>query len=320
MDDGFNPAKTLEQTRKLVEGDQVAAIFSSLGPGTLAIRKYLTQHNVPLLILGDGDTVWDDRNESPMSVAFIPNFVAEGKAFAQYLIRHHPRATVAVLVENGPLGRRGLEGLQEGLNGRGSPRIVATATHEIPDPTRDSQIFTLKASNADVLVNLSSPRNAAQVIRRLSEIGWKPVHLLSYVSTSVDSVLEPAGLENSKDIVSTGFMKQPSDPSWKDDAAIKEYYAWMKRYYPEGDAADVLNAYGYLTAATMEHVLRRCKSDLSRENMLRQARSLQDLELPMLLPGIKVDLQRNPARMINQLQMIRFDGQRWVRFGDVLRP
>lgn len=320
VDDGFNPAKTLEQTRKLVEEDQVAALFSSLGPGTLAIRKYLGQKKVPLLILGDGDTVWDDRTESPMTVAFIPDFASEGRAFAQYLILHHPKANVAVLVENGPLGRRGLEGLQAALKSRDEPRIVATATHEIVDPTRDSQIFALKASNADVLVNFSSPRNAAQVIRRMSEIGWKPLHLMSYVATSVEAVLEPAGLSNSTGIISTGFMKQPSDPGWKDDAAIKEYFAWMKQYYPEGSPTDVYNAYGYVTAAAMVHVLRQCGNDLSRENLLRQALNLRDVELPLLLPGIKADLRHNPARMLNQLQMLRFDGKRWVRVGDVIRP
>ncbi len=232
LDDGFNPAKTLEQTRKLVELDQVLALFSPLGPGTLAIRKYTSQQRVPMLILGDGDSVWDDRNESPLSVAFIPAFEAEGRAFAQYLIQH----------------------------------------------------------------------------------------LLSYVSASVDSVLEPAGLNNSAGIISTGFLKQPSDPAWRDDAQMNEYFAFMSRYYPAGNAADGYNAYGYLTAAAMVHVLRQCADDLSRENLLRQAQNFQNMELPLLLPGIKVDSRPNPARPMNQLQVLKFDGKRWVRVGEVLKP
>jgi branched-chain amino acid transport system substrate-binding protein len=313
VDDGFNPAKTVEQTRRLIEADQVLAMFSSLGPGTVAVKKYVNQKQVPYLFLGDGAKEWDDRTASPWSVAFIPAFEGEGRAFARHIDRRHPKAKVAVLAENGILGREGLNGFEQAVRSGVSFQLVAVAWHELGDPTRDSQLATLKASGADVLVNWSSPRNATQVIRRLREIGWRPVHLLSYVSTSVEAVLAPAGLDSSTGIISTGFLKQPSDPAWKDDPDMQEYFAWMKRFYPDGDPADGYNAYGYLAAQAMVHVLRKCGDDLTRENLMRQASSIRDLELPLLLPGIRVDSGTNRARPLNQLQMLRFDGSRWVR-------
>ena len=313
LDDGFNPAKTVEQTRKLVEAEQVFAIFSSLGPGTLAVRKYVDQKKIPYLFIGDGGKEWDDHAGDSWSMAFIPAFESEGRAFARYIDRNHAKAKVAVLAENGPLGRDGWNGFEQAVKAGVSFQVVAVAWHEITEPTRDSQLATLKASGADVLVNWSSPRNAAQVIRRLPEMGWRPVHLLSYVSTSVEAVLVPAGLDNSTGIVSTGFLKQPSDPSWNDDPGMREYFAWMKRFYPDGDPADGYNAYGYLTAQAMVHVLRKCGDDLTRENLMRQATSISDLELPLLLSGIKVESRANPSRPLNQLQLLRFNGIRWVR-------
>jgi branched-chain amino acid transport system substrate-binding protein len=320
LDDSFNPAKTVEQTRKLIEAERVFAMFSSLGPGTLAVRKYVNQKKVPYLFIGDGGREWDEHTGDFWSMAFIPAFTSEGLAFARYIDRAHPRAKVAVLAENGPLGRDGLYGFEQAVTAGVSFEVVAVAWHEITEPTRDSQLATLKASRADVLVDWSSPRNAAQVIRRLPEMGWRPVHLLSYVSTSVEAVLAPAGLDNSTDIIGTGFLKQPSDPAWRDDPSMKEYFAWMKRFYPDGDAADVYNAYGYLTAQAMAHVLRKCGDDLTRENLMRQATSISDLELPLLRPGINVDSRTNPSRPLNQLQLLKFDGRRWERIAETLRP
>jgi len=313
VDDGFNPAKTVEQTRKLIEDDQVLAMFSSLGPGAVAVKKYVNQKQVPYLFLGDGAKEWDDQKATPWSVAFIPAFEDEGRAFARYIDRHHPGARVAVLAENGILGREGLNGFEQAIKAGVSFKLIAVAWHELGDPTRDSQLFSLKASVADVLVNWSSPRNATQVIRRMHEMGWRPIHLLSYVSTSVDAVLGPAGLDKSVGIISTGFLKQPSDPTWKTDPGMLEYFASMKRFYPEGNPADGYNVYGYLAAQAMVHVLSKCGGDLTRENLMRQATSISGLELPLLLPGIKVDSGTNRARPLNRLHLLRFDGRRWVR-------
>ncbi len=248
----------------------------------------------------------------------MPSFETEGRAFGHYIANNYPKARVAVLGDNRELGRDGLYGLREALKGR-SAEIVAVATHEIEAPTVDSQIVTLQASGADVFVDWSSPKTAAQVIRKLNDIGWRPVHLLSYVSSSVEAVLVPAGLDKSVGIVTTGYLKHPSDPTWKDDPGMKEFFAWMHQFYPAGNL-DEYNAYAYTLAQAMVYVVRKCGENLTRDNLMLQAKSIRDLELPLLLPGIKVNTSPSNYRPVKPLQMLRFDGQQWVRIGELFEP
>jgi branched-chain amino acid transport system substrate-binding protein len=320
LDDGFNPAKTVEQTRRLVESDEVLALFNSLGPGPLAIQKYVNQRKVPLLFVGSGAKEWDDPEHFPWSMGLQPGFEGEGRAFGKYIARNYPKAKVAVLAVNADLGRDGVNGLREVLAKYPSVEIVAVVSHEITDPNIDSQIVTLQASGADVLIDWAIPKTSAQVIRKLHDIGWKPMHLLSTVSNSVAAVLVPAGVDKAVGIVTTEFLKDPSDPAWKDDAAMKEYFSWMRRFYPDGNPEDGNNAYAYLAAQTMVHVLKKCGDDLTRENLMRQAASINHMDAPMLMPGISLNTSTTNYRPIRQLQMLRFDGKEWVRAGDVLEP
>jgi len=317
LDDGFNPAKTVEQTRKLVEEDQVLALFNSLGPGQQAVKKYVSQNKVPHLFIGSGAREWDDPKQFPWSMGFAPAFEAEGRAFGSYILQHYPHAKVGVLAVNLDLGRDGLQGLQEVLAQNGGAIVVQVAWHEYTDPTVDSQLVALKAAGADVLVDWSNPKTAAQVIRKLHDIGWRPLHLLSFVSSSIEAVLRPAGLEKSIGIVTTGFLKHPSDPTWRGDPAMNEYLAWMKKFYPDGDTADAYNVYAYLAAETMTYVLKQCGDDLTRENVMRKAASIHDLELPLLLPGLKVNTSASNYRPVSYLQLLRFDGTRWARIAGV---
>ena len=321
LDDGFNPAKTVEQTRKLVEGEEVLALFNALGPGQQAIRKYVNQKKVPLLFVGSGAKEWDDPEHFPWSMGLQPAFEGEGRAFGKYIARKYPKAKVAVLTVNNDLGRDGVNGLREVLANNPSVEIVSIVSHEITDSTIDSQIVTLQASGADVLVDWANPpKTAAQVIRKLRDVGWKPVHLLSFVSSSIEAVLVPAGVDKSIGIVTTGFLKDPSNPAWKDDAAMREYFSWMRRFYPDGNPADLFNTYAYLAAQTMVHVLKRCGDDLTRENLMRQAASISHMEAPILLPGISLSTSTTNYRPIRQIQMLTFDGKQWVRVGDVFEP
>ena len=320
LDDGFNPAKTVEQTRKLVEGEEVLALFNALGPGQLAIQKYVNQRKVPLLFVGSGAKEWDDPAHFPWSMGFQPGFEGEGRAFGKYIAHNYPKAKVAVLAVNADLGRDGVNGLREVLAKNSSVEIVAIASHEITDPSIDSQIVTLQASGADVLIDWATPKTSAQVIRKLHDIGWKPVHLLSVVSSSIEAVLIPAGADKAVGIVTTSFLKDPANPVWRDDPAMKAYVAWMRKFYPDGDPADGANAYAYLAAQTMVHVLKKCGDDLTRENLLRQAVSIDHIELPMLLPGIGLSTSTTNYRPIRQIQMATFDGKQWVRVGDVFEP
>jgi branched-chain amino acid transport system substrate-binding protein len=320
LDDGFNPAKTVEQTRKLVEDDEVLSLFNALGPGQLAIQKYVNQKKVPLLFVGSGAKEWDDPGHFPWSMGLNPAFEGEGRAFAKYITRNYPKAKVGVLAVNADLGRDGVKGLREALAKNPSFEIVAIVSYEITDPSVDSQIVTLQASGADVLIDWAGPKTAAQIIRKLHDMGWKPVHLLSSVSSSIEAVLIPAGTDNAVGIVTTGYLKGPADPNWKDDPAMKEYFAWMRKFYPDGNAADSINVYAYLAAQTMVHVLKKCGDDLTRDNLMRQAASINHFEPPILLPGISLSTSTTNYRPIHQIQMRIFDGKQWVKIGDVFEP
>jgi branched-chain amino acid transport system substrate-binding protein len=316
-DDGFSPPKTVEQARKLVESDEVLLIFQSLGtPTNNAIQKYLNANKVPQLFVATGATKFGDPKNFPWTMGWQPTYQIEGRIYAKYLLQNHPNGKIAILYQNDDSGRDYIKGLKDGLEGK--IQVVAETPYEPTDPTVDSQIITLKASGADIFFNESSPKFAAQAIKKVAELGWKPVHLLASISASVGSVLRPAGLENSKGILSSGYLKDPTDPTWKGDLAIKDWAAFMDKYYPDGDKTTTFTVYGYLTAQTMVQVLKQCGDDLTRENVMKQAANLKDLELGMLLPGIKINTGPNDYYPIKQMQMSRFNGEYGVLFGPVI--
>jgi len=316
-DDGFSPPKTVEQARKLVESDGVLLIFHSLGtaPNT-AIQKYMNAKRIPHLFVATGATKFGDPKHFPWTMGWQPTYQTEGRIFAKYLLTNHPSAKIAVLYQNDDFGKDYLKGLTDGLAGK--MQIVGEAPYEVTDPTVDSEIVALKSTGAEVFFNASSAKFAAQAIRKAAELNWKPVHILASISNSVGSVLKPAGVENAKGIISAGFLKDPTDPTWKNDPATMEWNAFMDRYLPGGDKASTFPVYGYLLAQTMVQVLKQCGDELSRENIMRQAANLNDLELGMLLPGIKINTGPNDYFPIEQMQMTRFNGEYTELFGPVL--
>jgi ABC-type branched-subunit amino acid transport system substrate-binding protein len=317
-DDGYSPPKTIEQARKLVESDEVLLIFQPLGTaGNSAIQKYLNAKKVPQLFVASGATKWGDPKNFPWTIGFQPNYQSEGRIFAKYIIEHKPQARIGVLYQNDDFGRDVLKGLKDGLGEKAS-LIVAEANYEISDPTADSQIVKLKTANADVFVDLTSPRFAAQAIRKVAELGWKPMHFLSSVSGSIGSVLQPAGLENAKGILSTAYTKDPSDPLWTSDPMMIKWNAFMDKYLPSANKADQGYISSYMATQTLVEVLRRCGDDLSRANVMRQAASLRDFEVDVLLPGIKLNTSPTDFFPVEQMQMRRFDGQVWELFGPVM--
>jgi branched-chain amino acid transport system substrate-binding protein len=319
LDDGYSPPKTFEQTRRLVEQENVAFIFSSLGtPTGVVVHKYLNEKNVPQLFQSSGATFWGDPEHFPWSMGWQPNYQTEGAIYGRYLLRVKPNARVAVLYQNDDAGRDYVAGFKAGLGTEAAQRmIIAVATYETTDPTLESQIVALQASGADVLFDNSTPKFAAQAIRKVYDVGWHPVHFLMSVASSVSAVLEPAGFDKSQDLVSAAYLKDPNDPQWKDDPAYKDWLAFMQRYDPEGNLGDSFNVSGYALAQTVVQVLKQCGDDLSRENIMRQAANL-DLELPMLLPGIKVRTSPNNFYPVQRMRLARFEGKQWALFGEVL--
>jgi len=322
LDDGYSPPKTVEQTRRLIEQDEVLLMFGSLGTAhNTAVQKYLNARKVPQLFIGSISNKWNDPKNFPWTMALpIPPRI-EAAIYASYILSKRPGARIAVLYQNDDFGKDYLASLKEALAARAATMVVAEVSYEVTDPTVDSQVVTLKGSGADVLMNFSTPKAAAQVIRKVYDIGWKPTHFISVASTSVAAVLAPAGLEKSTGLISATFAKDPSDPSWRDDREVKAWFAWMKQYYPEGSTTDLLNVTGYVFAAALVQVLQRCGDDLSRENVMRQATNLRDVELPMLLPGVKMNTTPTDYVPFKQMQLRGFDGTRWVRFGEMIsRP
>jgi branched-chain amino acid transport system substrate-binding protein len=316
-DDGYSPPKTVEQARKLLESDEVLLLFQTLGtPCNTAIQKYMNAKKVPQLFVATGATKWNDPKHFPWTMGWQPNYQSEGHIYAQYLIKNHPNGKVGILYQNDDYGKDYVKGLKDGLNGK--LPIVAELPYETTDPTVDSQIINLKASGADVFYNVTTPKFAAQAIKKAAEIEWKPIHLLNNVSNSVGSVLKPAGLDNSKDILSTQYLKDPTDPTWKNDPAYKEWLAFMDKYYPDGDKTSTFTVYGYLAAQTMVQVLKQAGDNLTRENIMRQAASLQEFQLGMLLPSITINTSPTDYAPIKQMQMEKFNGERWELFGPVL--
>jgi len=316
-DDSFSPAKTVEQARKLVESDEVLLIFQSLGtPTNNAIQKYLNDRKVPQLFVATGATKFGDPKNFPWTMGWQPTYQTEGRIYAKYILEKLPQARIGILYQNDDSGRDYLKGLKDGLGAEATKRmIVGELPYEPADPTVDRQIVTLKTLGADVFFNEASPKFAAQAIRKAAEIGWKPVQFIASISNSVGSVLRPAGLENAKGILSTNYFKDPTDPTWKDDPAIKEWAAFMDHYFPEGDKTSTFSVYGYLTAQTMVQVLTQCGDELTRENVMRQAANLKNVKLGLLLPGIVIKTGPADYFPVEQMQMSQFNGEHGELFG-----
>jgi branched-chain amino acid transport system substrate-binding protein len=308
-----------EKRATLIEQENVAFIFSSLGtPTGITVHKYLNDKKVPQLFQASGATFWGDPQHYPWSIGWQPNYQTEGAIYGRYLRQRKPDAKVAVLYQNDDAGRDYFAGFKAGLGPELAKRmIVAVATYEVTDPTLDSQIVSLQSSGADVLFDNSTPKFAAQAIRKVYDVGWRPLHFLMSVATSVSAVLEPAGFDKSQGLITAAYLKDPNDPQWKDDQAYKDWLAFMRTYYPEGDLGDSFNVYGYSLAQTLVQVVMQCGNDLSRENLMKQAASL-DLPLPMLLPGIKVHTSPTDFYPLQRMRLARFEGKQWVLFGDVL--
>jgi branched-chain amino acid transport system substrate-binding protein len=318
-DDHYSPPKAVEQARKLVESDEVLLIFQSLGtPSNTAIQKYMNSKKVPQLFVATGATKWGDPKNFPWTMGWQPTYQSEGRIYAKFLLTNHPNAKIGILYQNDDYGKDYVKGLKDGLGDKAKTMIVAEVPYETADPTVDSQMVRLKASGADVFFNVTTPKFAAQAIKKAAEIGWQPIHLLNNVSQSVGSVLRPAGLENAKGIYSSYYLKDANDPQWQDDAAMKEWRAFMDKYFPEGDKTSSFTTYGYAVAQTLEQALKQCGDDLTRENVMKQAANLKSLQIGLLLPGIKITTSPDDYYPIEQMQMQRFNGERWEPVGDVM--
>src|SRR5690242_3596174 len=318
-DDGYSPPKAVEQVRKLVESDEVLLIFQSLGtPSNTAIQKYMNAKKVPQLFVATGATKWGDPQHFPWTMGWQPSYQSEGRIYAKYLLEKHPNAKIGILYQNDDYGKDYVKGLKDGLGPKAASMVISEQPYETSDPTVDSQIVNLKASGADVFFNVTTPKFAAQAIKKAAEIGWKPVHLLNNVSQSIGGVLKPAGLENSVGILSTYYLKDSTDPGIKDDPGYKDWLAFMDKYFPEGDKTSSFTVYGYTVAQTLAQVLKQCGDNLTRENVMKQAASLKDLEFGMLLPGIKINTSATDFYPIQQMQMQRFTGDRWELIGPVM--
>ena len=315
LDDGYAPPKTVEQTRKLVEQEEVLLIFGSLGTATnTAIHKYLNARKVPHIMLATAALKWDDPANFPWSMALVPNQRADTPAFAAYLEKVRPDAKVAVLYQNDDYGKDYVRMLRKELSERAAKVVVvAEASYEVTDATIDSQLIALKDSGADALFSFTTPKFAAMSIRKVYDLGWRPLHFVPTNASSVEAVLRPAGIEKAVGLISAAFVKDPSELDWKNDPATKEYLAFMQRYYPGADALDTQNVVGYVSAQAVVQVLRQCGDDLTRENVMRQAANLKGVELPMLLPGIRLNTSPTDYTPIKQMNLRRFDGKSWAR-------
>jgi branched-chain amino acid transport system substrate-binding protein len=318
-DDGYSPPKTVEMVRKLVEQDQVLFVFQTLGtPSNTAIHKYMNARKVPQLHVATGATKWNDPKNYPWTMGWQPNYQTEGHVYARHILQTKPDAKIGILYQNDDYGKDYVKGLRDALGDKAKSMIVAEVSYEVSEPTVDSQIVQLQASGANVFFNVTTPKFAAQAIRKAYDIGWKPVQYLNNVSISVGSVLTPAGLEKSAGLITTAYHKDATDQRWADDPAMKQWLAFMKKYYPEGNLADSFNVYGYSVAATVHQVLKQAGNELTRENIMRQAASLKDLRVDTLLPKILINTSKDDYAPIEAVQLQRFNGKQWELFGDVM--
>jgi len=318
-DDAYSPPKAVEQARKLVESDEVLLIFQSLGtPSNTAIQKYMNAKKVPQLFVATGATKWGDPKHFPWTMGWQPPYQAEARIYAKYLLDKHPNAKIGILYQNDDYGKDYVKGMTDGLGAKATTMIVAEQPYETSDPTVDSQMVNLKASGAEVFFNVTTPKFAAQAIKKSAEIGWKPLHLLNNVSQSIGGVLKPAGLDNSTGILSSYYLKDATDPGLTNDSGYKDWLAFMDKYFAEGDKTSSFTVYGYTAAQTLVQVLKQCGDNLTHANVMKQAAALKDLELGMLLPGIKINTSETDFYPIKQLQMQRFNGERWQSIGPVM--
>ena len=318
VDDGYIPAKTVEQIRDLVENQKVLFLFNTLGtPQNTAIRKYLNDAKVPQLFVATGADKWGDYQHFPWTMGWQPSYQVEARIYAKYILANKPGAKIAVLYQNDDFGKDYLIGLKQGLGADAEKMTVSTQSYETTEPTVDSQIVSLQGSGADTLLVAATPKFAAQSIHKVGELGWKPLFFMTNVSISVASVMKPAGLENGTGIITASYGKDPTDPTWKADAGFKGYVAWMQKWQPQGDINDANNSYGYSVAQTLVQVLKQCGDNLTRENVMKQAASL-NMVLPMSLPGIRVTTSATDFHPIKQMQLAKFTGTTWELFGEVL--
>ncbi|KPG01233.1 branched-chain amino acid ABC transporter substrate-binding protein [Rhodopseudomonas sp. AAP120] len=318
-DDAYSPAKAVEQARKLVEGDEVLFLYQTLGtPSNTAVMKYLNQKKVPQLMVSSGGTRFgDDPKTYPWTMPFNPPYQAEGRIYAKWILATHPNAKIAVLVANDDYGKDIYKGVKDGLGDKTS-MIISEASYDITDPTIDSQMAKLKASGADMFLNLSTPKFAALAIRKMGELGWKPIHVLNNVSASVGAVIKPAGMEFAQDAITASYVKDPTDPTWTNDPGLKEWNAFLDKYMPGSDRSNGLLLYGYGAAQTLEHILTQAGDNLTRENIMKVATSLKGYAPSALLPGITMNTSPTDHFPIEQMQLMRFKGDRWEMFGDVI--
>ncbi len=319
LDDGYSPPKTVEQVRRLVEQDEVLLTFQTLGtPSNTAIHKYMNAKKVPQLFVATGATKFGDPKNFPWTMGWQPNYQSEVKIYLKYIQDHIPNAKIGMLIQNDDYGKDYLTGLQEALGDKAKSMLVKVVSYEVTDPTVDSQIIDLKASGANVFINITTPKFATMAIRKAYDIDWHPTQFINNVSTSVGSVLKPAGLEKAKGLITIQYYKDPSDKRWQNDDDFKKWSAFMKKYNPDANATDGFNAYGYAAAATLERVLQQCGNDLTRENVMKQAASLKNVKIPMLIPGVVVNTSPTDFYPIQQGVMARFNGEQWETFGPVV--
>jgi ABC-type branched-subunit amino acid transport system substrate-binding protein len=317
-DDAYSPPKAIEQARKLVESDEVLLIFQSLGtPSNSAIMKYMNAKKVPQLFVASGGTKFGDPKNFPWTMGFQPNYQSEGRIYAKYILEHFPNGKIAVFWQNDDAGKDQYKGLRDGLGDKIN-MIIADKSYEVSDPSIDSQIVALHDSGADIFFSWAAPKGSAQAIRKVGELGWKPKFFLANTATSIASVLKPAGVEYAKGIISTAYIKDPTDPTWKDDPAVKKWREFMDKYYPDGDKANANNAYAYVESQAMMQVLKQCGDDLTRENVMKQAANLKNFTSDMLLPGVMINTSPDDYFPIEQMQLMRFNGEAWELFGDVI--
>ena len=318
-DDAYSPPKTVEQARKLVESDEVLFIFNPLGtPPNSAIQKYMNTKKVPQLFVATGATKWNDPKEFPWTMGWQPNYQSESQIYAKYILKNHPNAKIAVLYQNDDYGKDYLKGFKDGLGSKGASLIVMEESYEVSEPTVDSHIVKLKSTGADVFFNITTPKFAAQAIKKNSEIGWKPLHFLNNVSASIGRVIKPAGFENAQAIISSNYLKDPTDAQWKTDKGMIAWNEFLDKYYPEANRADASVMYAYIVAQGIVHVLKACGDDLTHANIMKQAASIKDLQLGGLLPGVKVNTSATDFAPISQLQLMKFKGETWELFGDII--
>ena len=317
-DDAYSPPKAVEQTRKLVENDEVLFLYQTLGtPSNTAVMKYLNSKKVPQLMVSSGGTKFGDHKANPWTMPFNAPYQAEGRIYAAYILKNYPNAKIAVLVPNDDYGKDIYKGIKDGLGAKTS-MIIAEATYETADPTIDSQMLKLKSSGADMFLNLTTPKFAAMATRKLGELGWKPVHILNNVSASVAAVIKPAGYENAQGAITATYVKDPTDPQWKDDPAIKEWSDFLAKYVPDADKSNGLILYAYAAAQTMEQIVRQAGDNLTRENIMKQAENLKNVKIGALMPGIVLNTGADDHFPIEQMQLMRFKGEMWEMFGGVI--